>query len=103
MGISRVVTVRCLPNKLDAFIAGLGEVKKIIEGHGAHVSLYRDVAGGTPNTVLIVSTVDDWASFAEVATKMSADPGWQAIQRRIVDDPSVEILSNAITEQFEIP
>jgi hypothetical protein len=66
-------------------------------------SLYRDVAGGTPNTVLIVSTVDDWASFGEVAAKMSADASWQAIQRRIVDDPSAEILSNVITEQFEVP
>ncbi len=103
MGISRIVTVRCLPGKLEAFMVGLGEVKKIIEGHGAHVSLYRDVAGGTPNTVLIVSTVDDWAKFAEVAAGMSADSGWQAIQRRIVDDPSAEILSNEIIEQFEIP
>ncbi len=103
MAIVRVVTLRCLPGKLEALIAGLGEVKKIIEGHGAQVSLYRDVAGGTPNTVLIVSTVDDWAKFAELAAGMSADAGWQAIQRRIVDDPAAEILSNEIIEQFEIP
>jgi hypothetical protein len=103
MAIARVVTARCLPGKLDAFIAGLGEVKKIIEGHGARASFYRGVAGGTPNAVLIVSEVDDWAAFAEVSAKVSADPGWQAIERRLVDDPSAEILSNEIIEQFEIP
>ncbi len=103
MAIVRVVTARCLPGKLDVFIAGLGEVKKILEGHGAQVSLYRDVAGGTPNTVRIVSIVDDWAKFAEAAAAVSADPGFQAIQRRLVDDPAAEVLSNEITEQFEIP
>ena len=79
MAIARVVTLRCLPGKLEALIAGLGEVKKILEGHGAEVSLYRDVAGGTPNTVLIVSTVDDWAKFAEVAAGMSADAGCSSV------------------------
>ena len=103
MAIVRVVTARCLPGKVDQFIAGLGEVKKILEGHGTKVSFYRDVAGGTPNTVRIVSTVEDWPSFGEVSAKVSADPGWQAIERRIVDDPSAEILSSEITEQFEIP
>ncbi len=103
MAIARVVTARCLPGKLEVFIAGLGEVKKLIEGHGARVSLYRGVAGGTPNTVLIVSEVDDWASFGEVSAKVSADPGWQAIERRIVDDPSAEILSSEIIQQFDIP
>ncbi len=103
MAIARVVTARCLPGKVDQFIAGLGEVKKILEGHGTRVSFYRGVAGGIPNTVLIVSEVDDWASFGEVSAKVSADPGWQAIERRIVDDPSAEILSSEIIQQFDIP
>ena len=103
MAIARVVTARCLPGKVDEFIAGLGEVKKILEGHGSRVSFYRGVAGGTPNTVLIVSEVDDWASFGEISAKVSADPSWQAIERRIVDDPSAEILSSEIIQQFEIP
>ncbi len=103
MSIARVVNARCLPGKLDVFIAGLGEVKKIAEGNGARVSFYKGVAGGAPNSILIVSEVDDWAAFAEVSAKISADPGWQAIERRLVDDPAAEILSNEIIEQFEIP
>ena len=103
MPIARVVTVRCLPGKLDAFLAGLGEVKKIIEGHGANVSFYRGVAGGPPNTVRIISEVEDWPTFGEVGAKVSADPGWQAIERRLVDDPAAEILSSEIVERFEIP
>ena len=103
MAIARVVTARCLPGKVDEFITGLGEVKKILEGHGSRVSFYRGVAGGTPNTVLIVSEVDDWASFGEISAKVSADASWQAIERRIVDDPSAEILSSEIIQQFEIP
>ncbi len=103
MSIVRVVTARAVPHKLDAFIAGLGEVKKILEGHGTRVNFYRSVAGGTPNTILIVSEVDDWASFGEVAAKVGADPGFQDIQRRNADDPFAEILSNDIIEQFELP
>ncbi len=83
MSIARVVTARDVPHKLDAFIAGLGEVKKILEGHGSRVSFYNSVAGGTPNTVLIVSEVDDWATFGEVSAKVSADPGFRDIQRKI--------------------
>lgn len=103
MSIVRVITARCLPGKLDVFVAGLAEVKKIIEGHGSSVRFYRDVAGGTPNTVRIVSEVDDWTAFGEISAKVSADPDFQAIQRRLVDDPAAEILSNEIIEQFEIP
>ena len=103
MSIARVLTLRPLPNKLDEFIGDLAEGKKILEGHGVRVNFYRTVAGPEPNAVLIVGEVDDWPKFGEVAAKLGSDAAFQALQRKIVDTPSAETLSNEIIEQFELP
>ena len=103
MAIARVIKARCVPHQLDQFMASLAEAKKIIEGHGARATFYSSSAGGTPNTVTIVSEVDDWVKFGEHSAKVSADPAFQGLQRRAVDDPFAEILSHEIVEQFELP
>lgn len=103
MAIARVVSVRVLPGRLDEFINRLGEAKKILEGHGATVTFYRTHAGPDPNAVLVVSSVDDWAQFAEVSAKVEVDAAWQAFERQQADDPAAERLSNSIIQDFTLP
>ncbi len=103
MPISRVVTVRVLPGRLDEFINRLGEGKKILEGHGSNVTFYRTVAGPESNAVLIISTVDDWQQFGEVAAKVQADSSWQAFERQLANDPVAEQLSTSILQDFTLP
>ena len=103
MSISRVVTVRVLPGRLDEFINRLGEGKKILEGLGSNVTYYRTVAGPEPNAVLIISTVDDWQQFGEVAAKVQANSAWQAFERQLTDDPVAELLSTSILQDFTLP
>ena len=103
MAISRVVTVRVLPKRLNDFITRLGQVKKILERHGARVTFFRTLAGSDPNGVLVVSTVDDWPQFAQVAAKVEADGEWQAFERQLVDDPVAERVSSSMIQDFTLP
>lgn len=104
MSISRVVSVRPLPGRLDDFLARLGEGKKILESHGANVVFYRIIAGPDhPNTVLAVSTVADWKQFAKVAQEVQADAAWQAFERKLVDDPVAERINIGIIQDFTLP
>ncbi len=103
MSISRVVSVRPLPGRLDDFIARLGEGKKILESHGANVTFYRTIAGPDPNAVLVVSTVDDWQQFAKSAEAIQADATWQAFERKLVDDAVAERSSISIIQDFKLP
>jgi hypothetical protein len=103
MAISRVVSVRVLPKRLDDFITRLGEAKKILERNGARVTFFRTLAGPDPNAVLIVSTVEDWPQFAQVAAKVESDAAWQAFERQLVDDPVAERLSSGMIQDFTLP
>lgn len=103
MSISRVVSVRPLPGRLDDFLARLGEGKKILESHGASVTLYRTIAGPDPNSVLVVSTVNDWKQFAKSAEAIQADATWQAFERKLVDDPVAERSNIGIIQDFTLP
>jgi len=103
MSISRVVSVRPLPGRLDDFLGRLGEAKKILESHGANVVFYRTIAGPEPNAVLAVSTVADWKQFGKVAQEVQADASWQAFERKLVDDPVAERLNIGIIQDFTLP
>ena len=103
MAISRVVSVRVLPGRLDDFISRLGEAKKILESHGSSVTFYRTLAGPQPDAVLIVSSVDDWPQFAEVSAKVQADATWQAFERQLANDPVVERLGTSMIQDFTLP
>jgi hypothetical protein len=95
--------MRVLPNRLDEFISRAAESKKIFERNGATVSFHRTIAGSEPQAVLVVSQVDDWAQWAQVAAKLEADADWAALDRKSADDPAVEILSQGILQEFELP
>ena len=103
MSISRVITVRVLPGRLDDFINRLGEGKKIRESAGFNVTFYRTVAGPESRTVLIITTADDWAQFGEITAKLQADAAWQAFDRQLSNDPVAEELSTSIIQDFTLP
>ncbi len=103
MSISRVVTLRVLPGRVDDFINRLGEGKKIRESHGFNVTFYRTVAGPESNAVLIITTADDWPKFAEITAKLQADSAWQAFDRLLTNDPVAEELSISILQDFTLP
>jgi hypothetical protein len=102
-GVFQSSLMKPLPNRLDEFIARLAETKKIFERNGAQVSFHRIVAGSEPEGVLFVSSVDDWARWAQCAAKLEADPEWQALDRKSADDPAAEMLSSGILQEFELP
>jgi hypothetical protein len=103
MAIARVVSVRVLPGRLDDFLSRLGDMKKILEGHGTTVTFYRTLSGPNPNTVLIVSSVPDWPTYAKVAEKIQADGAWQAFERKHANDPAGEILADGMIQDFKLP
>jgi hypothetical protein len=102
-GVFQSSLMKPLPNRLDEFIARLAETKKIFERNGAQVSFHRIVAGSEPEGVLFVSSVDDWARWAQCAAKLEADREWQALDRKSADDPAAEMLSSGILQEFELP
>ena len=79
------------------------EQRKSIERNGARVSFYRSIAGSEPQGVLVVSEVDDWPQWAQCAAKLEADGDWAALERKSADDPAVEIVSQGILQEFELP
>ncbi len=103
MSVSRVITLRVLPGRVDDFMNRLGEGKKIRESHGFNVTFYRTVAGPESRTVLIITTADDWQQFAEITAKLQADAAWQAFDRQLSNDPVAEELSTSIIEDFTLP
>ncbi len=103
MSVSRVITLRVLPGRVDDFMNRLGEGKKIRESHGFNVTFYRTVAGPESNAVLIITTADDWPQFGEITAKLQADSAWQAFDRQLADDPVAEELSISILQDFTLP
>ena len=103
MPIAQATLMHPLPNRLDEFISRLSETKKIFERNGARVSFYRSIAGSEPQGVLVVSEVDDWPQWAQCAAKLEADGDWAALERKSADDPAVEIVSQGILQEFELP
>jgi len=103
MAIAQVSSMRILPGRLDDFLSRCGEAKKILESHGSTVTFYRTLAGPTPNAVLFVSSVPDWATVAKVAAKVEADPTWRALERKSAEDPAVEVLSTGMIQDFKLP
>ncbi len=103
MSVSRVITLRVLPGRLDDFMRRLGEGKKIRESAGFNVTFYRTEAGPESRTVLIITTADDWQQFAEITAKLQADSAWQAFDRQLTDNPVAEELSTSIIQDFALP
>ncbi len=103
MAVARVTSARPNPNRLDDFLAALGDAKRIFERAGARVRFSSVVAGSEPNAVLIFSGVDDWAQWAEVAKKLEADGEWADFRRKVANDPPGETLSSGIVQEFELP
>ncbi len=103
MSISRVVTLRVLPGRVDDFMQRLSEGKKLRESAGFNVTFYRTVAGPESRAVLIITTADDWPQFAEITAKLQADPAWQAFDRQLTNDPVAEELSTSIIQDFTLP
>jgi len=67
------------------------------------VTFYRTLAGPTPNAVLFISSVSDWATVAKVAAKVEADPTWRAFERKSAADPAAEVLSSGMIQDFRLP
>lgn len=103
MTVSQAILLRPLPNRLDEFISRLGKTKTSFEQAGARVSFYRTIAGPEANSVLVVSTVNDWDEWAKASAKVGADADWQALDRTSADDPAAEVLSVGILQEFELP
>ena len=103
MSVSRVITLRVLPGRVDDFMNRLGEGKKIRESAGFNVTFYRTEAGPESRTVLIITTADDWQQFAEITAKLQADAAWQAFDRQLSNDPVAEEVSTSIIQDFTLP
>ena len=67
------------------------------------MTFYRTLGGPTPNAVLFISSVPDWATVAKVAAKVEADSTWRALERKSADDPAAEILSSGLIQEFKLP
>ena len=103
MSVSRVITLRVLPGRVDDFMNRLGEGKKIRESAGFNVTFYRTEAGPESRTVLIITTANDWQQFAEITAKLQADAAWQAFDRQLSNDPVAEEVSTSIIQDFTLP
>ncbi len=103
VAVIQVTIYRPLPGRYPGFLGRVVEGKKIIEGLGARFRVIGTQFGARPQSVAVVVEYVDMAQFAEIATKLESDQGWQALQAKVQDDPTAELLEQSLGGDIPLP
>lgn len=87
MAITAVFSAHPTHGGYARVVAGMKELKSIVEKQGLQPRLLRPVTGGDQGAVTLVTEYDSWAAFGKASDKIQASADYQALMKRAAETP----------------
>jgi len=100
--ILAVTTIRVRDGKFEEALAGLGNLKKIIERAGGSYRLVTQMYGATPATVTSIVETAGWTEFGALGAKLEADADYQGFVAALRANPWADVVTRGVSTELAI-
>jgi len=100
--ILSVTTSRVRDGKTAEYLAAIGKLKKLLEGHGGKVRLVNQAFGGNPLTYSTVVELGSWAEFGAFSEKVEKDSEIQSLLTEMRAHPVSDIIARGVSTEVAV-
>jgi len=97
--IAQVATWRVRDGRLQEFLATVAAAKKIHERLGAKIRVWQSAFGGEAMSIAYVAEHSGWEAFGLFGAKLEADPEWQKLWAKALENPTADLLQNSVVAE----
>ncbi|HXQ09724.1 MAG TPA: hypothetical protein VN805_01870 [Caulobacteraceae bacterium] len=97
-----VTTSRVRDGKLADYLAAIGKLKKMVEGHGGKVRVVSQAYGGNPLTVSVIIESASWTAFGALSEKLEKDAKVQALVADLRAKPVSDIIARGVSTELDV-